>query len=216
MRDLAIVIPCRNESKNIIYILKKLENNQVFLINDASTDQIKKIVLPFKNIKLLNNLKRLGYEKSIIKGFSYIKKLNDTKLKYILTMDADGDHNPIYIKKIYKKIKNSKADLVIGNRTKKNRKSEKYISDIFKKKFKFEDPYSGFKVYKKEKLFKTYKKCSKNYFLADLCLIFKKKNMNILNINISTKKNNSRKPRINYQAANKKILSIKKLLNNFL
>ena len=105
MRDLAIVIPCRNESKNIIYILKKLENNQVFLINDASTDEIKKIVLPFKNIKLLNNLKRLGYEKSIIKGFSYIKKLNDTKLNYILTMDADGDHNPIYIKKIYKKIK---------------------------------------------------------------------------------------------------------------
>lgn len=216
MKDLAIVIPCRNESKNIIHILKKLKNLKVFLINDASTDEIKKKIIHFKNIKLLNNSKRLGYEKSLIKGFSHIKKLNDSKLKYILTMDADGDHDPTYIEKIYTKIKYSKADLVIGNRTKKNRKSEKYISDIFKKKFKFEDPYSGFKIYKKEKLFKTYKKCSKNYFLADLCLLFKKNDMIILNINLPTKKNNFRRPRVNYQTANKKILSIEKLLNNFL
>ena len=48
-------------------------------------------------------------------------------------MDADGDHNPKYVRKIYKKMKKSNADLIIGNRSKKNRKSEEYISDIFKK-----------------------------------------------------------------------------------
>ena len=30
-------------------------------------------------------------------------------------------------------MKKSNADLIIGNRSKKNRKSEEYISDIFKK-----------------------------------------------------------------------------------
>ena len=40
--------------------------------------------------------------------------------------------------------------------------------------------------------------------------------MKILNMNIATKKNITRKPRVNYQTADKKILSIKKLLNNFL
>ncbi len=216
MRDLAIVIPCRNESENITNILKKLKNNKIFLVNDASNDEIEKKITKFKNIKLLSNTKRQGYEKSIIKGFSYIKRLKDKKFRYILTMDADGDHDPKYVKKIYNKIKYSKADLIIGNRTKKNRKSEEQISNIFKKKLKFEDPYCGFKIYKKEKLFEVYQKCSKNYFLADLCLLFKKKNMKILNISINTKKNILRKSRINYQTADKKILSIKNLLNNFL
>jgi len=126
MRDLAIVIPCRNESENITNILKKLKNNKIFLVNDASNDEIEKKITKFKNIKLLSNTKRQGYEKSIIKGFSYIKRLKDKKFRYILTMDADGDHDPKYVKKIYNKIKYSKADLIIGNRTKKieNQKSK--------------------------------------------------------------------------------------------
>ena len=49
----------------------------------------------------------------------HIKKLNSSKIKYILTMDADGDHDPKYVKKIYNKIKRYKFDLVIGNRSKK-------------------------------------------------------------------------------------------------
>ena len=134
-----------------------MRENKVFLINDASTDNVKELVKKFKNVKLINNLKRHGYEKSLIKGFSYLENVKDLKLKYILTMDADGDHNPKYVRKIYKKMKKSNADLIIGNRSKKNRKSEEYISDIFKKKFKFEDPYSGFKIFKKDKLFKIYK-----------------------------------------------------------
>ena len=133
MNDLAIIIPCRNESKNIIKILKKLNNKNIFIINDSSSDNLKKKIKPFKNIKILNNLKRQGYEKSIIKGISFIKKLKDSKIKYILTMDGDGEHNPIYVNKIYQKIRNFKLDLVIGNRSVKNRKSENYISSIFKK-----------------------------------------------------------------------------------
>tara|TARA_B100000035_G_C20964654_1_gene538178 strand:+ start:546 stop:1196 length:651 start_codon:yes stop_codon:yes gene_type:complete len=216
MKDLAIVIPCRNESKNITYILKKLEKNRIFLVNDASTDKIKAIVKPFKNIKILNNSKKRGYERSVLRGISYIEKIRDSKLNYVLTMDADGDHNPLYVDKIYKKIKKYKVDLIIGNRSKKNRKSEEYISDIFKKKFKFEDPFSGFKIYDKKKLFNTYKQCSKNYFLADLCLIFKKKKFKIKNINIASKKNILRKSRVDSKTVDKKILSIKNLINFFL
>jgi hypothetical protein len=216
MKDLAIVIPCRNESKNITYILKRLEKKKVFLINDASTDKIKTIVKPFKNIKILNNSKKKGYERSILKGISYIEKIRDSKLNYILTMDADGDHNPLDVDKIYKKIKKYKVDLIIGNRSEKNRKSEEYISNIFKKKFKFKDPFSGFKIYNKKKLFQTYKQCSKNYFLADLCLIFKKKKFKIKNMNIFSKKNILRKPRVDDKNVNKKILSIKKIITNFL
>lgn len=215
MNDLAIIIPCRNESKNIIKILKKLNNKNIFIINDSSSDNLKKKIKHFKNIKILNNLKRQGYEKSIIKGISFIKKLKDSKIKYILTMDGDGEHNPIYVNKIYQKIRNFKLDLVIGNRSVKNRKSENYISSIFKKKLKFEDPYSGFKIYNKKKLLKLYHKCSLKYFLADLCLLFKQKNFKIKNISIVTRKNKFRKSRVNSLTADKKVLSIQKLLKKF-
>ena len=215
MNDLAIVIPCRNEKNTIISILKKLKKNNIFLINDASTDGIIKIVNSFKNVKILNNLTKQGYEKTILKGFSYIKKLNSSKIKYILTMDADGDHDPKYVKKIYNKIKRYKFDLVIGNRSKKNRKSEEVISDLSKNKFNFKDPFSGFKIYEKKKLFANYRFCKNKYFLADLCLIYKKKGYEISNINIVTKKNKFRKPRVNLNKIDKRILSIKKLYNNF-
>ena len=215
MNDLAIVIPCRNEKNTIKSILKKLRKNNIFLINDASTDGIIKTVKSFKNIKIINNSTKQGYEKTILKGFSYIKKSNSQKIKYILTMDADGDHDPKYVKKIYNKIKKYKLDLVIGNRSKKNRKSEETISDLFKNKFDFEDPYSGFKIYEKKKLFANYIFCKNKDFLADLCLIYKKNGYKISNINIITKKNKFRKPRVNLNKIDKRILSIKKLSNNF-
>ncbi len=216
MNDLAIVIPCRNEKSTIKNILNKLKKNNILIVNDASTDGVNKIINSFKNIKLLNNSTKIGYEKTILKGITHIKKYNSPKIKYILTMDADGDHNPKYVKKIYNKIKKNKLDLVIGNRSKKNRKSEEKISNLFKKKFNFEDPYSGFKIYEKQKLFANYKLCSRKYFLADLCLIYIKKKFKISNINIITKKNKLRKPRVNLNRIDKRILSIKKLINNFL
>tara|TARA_B100001996_G_C18668949_1_gene595940 strand:- start:1854 stop:2492 length:639 start_codon:yes stop_codon:yes gene_type:complete len=212
MNDLAIVIPCRNEGKNIINILRKLKKNKIFLINDASSDKIIEKINKFKNVKVINNSKRMGYENSVLKAIKYLYLKKEKKIKYILTMDADGDHNPLYVKKIYNKIKNSKLDLIIGNRSTKNRKSEIEISEIFKKKFNFEDPLSGFKIYKKNKLFNVFKKCSKKYFLVDLCIFFFNKKYKIGNLSIITRKNKSRNPRVIKQTVNKKIFSIKKII----
>jgi polyprenyl-phospho-N-acetylgalactosaminyl synthase len=212
MKDLAIIIPCRNEDKNILNILNKLKKNNIFLINDASTDHIEKKLKTFLNVTLINNKKKLGYEKSILKGIKFLTKLKRSNIKYVLTMDADGEHNPLYVKTIYNKIKNSNFDMVIGNRSKKNRNSEEIISKLFKKKFKFEDPFSGFKIYKKRQLFDTIKDCTTKYFLADLTLLFLNKKFKITNIKINTEKNIHRNPRVNRITVNNKILSIKKII----
>jgi cellulose synthase/poly-beta-1,6-N-acetylglucosamine synthase-like glycosyltransferase len=212
MKDLAIIIPCRNEDKNILNILNKLKKNNIFLINDASTDHIEKKLKTFLNVTLINNKKKLGYEKSILKGIKFLTKLKRSNIKYILTMDADGEHNPLYVKTIYNKIKSSNFDMVIGNRSKKNRNSEEIISKLFKKKFKFEDPFSGFKIYKKKQLFDTIKDCTTKYFLADLTLLFLNKKFKITNIKINTEKNIHRNPRVNRITVNNKILSIKKII----
>ena len=84
---------------------------------------------------------------SLIKGLKFLKKRKKTK--YILTMDADGQHKSVYIKKMFNNFIKNKADLVVGERDKKNRIIEKLVSRTFKKKFGIWDPLSGFKLYKK-------------------------------------------------------------------
>ena len=49
----------------------------------------------------------------------------------------------------FKKIKNDKAQIVIGKRNQFNRYTEKLISMIFKNLFDVDDPLSGLKIYKK-------------------------------------------------------------------
>ncbi len=212
MKDLAIIIPCRNEGVSILNILRRLKKNYIILINDASTNNTLKKIIKSKKLNIITNSKKIGYEGSIIKGIKIIKKKYNSNIKYILTMDADGDHNPYYVRKIYNKIKKLNCDLIIGNRTKKNRKSEELISNLFMKKYNLKDPLSGFKIYKKKKLYKVVSECTKKYFLVDLCILFLKHHFKIVNMSINTKKNSSRRPRVNQKTVNKKILSIKNLI----
>lgn len=212
MKDLVILIPCRNEKKTITKIVTFLKIYKIIIINDASSDSLENDLKFSKNIKILNNKFRMGYEKSLIKGIKYIKNLRDKKIKYILTMDADGEHNPIYVKKIYQKIKKQKFDLIIGNRSKKNRVSEDIISNILYKNYKIKDPLSGFKIYNVKYLFKFINSSSKKHFLSDICIRFIKENLLVKNINISTKINKSRNPKVNKKTVNKKILSVSKLI----
>ena len=212
MKDLVILIPCRNERNTITRIVTFLKNYKIVIINDASSDGSITDHKFSKNLTILNNKFRIGYEKSIIKGIKYIKNLKDKKIKYILTMDADGDHNPLYVKKIYQKIKKLKFDLIIGNRSKKNRLSEDMVSNVLYKKYKIKDPLSGFKIYNVKYLFKFINSSSKKHFFSDMCIKFIKENLMVKNINITTKINKNRKPRINNKTVNKKILSVLKLI----
>ena len=76
MNDLVIVIPCRNEIKSIFKILNKIKKYRVILVNDCSTDGLVKGLNKYKNIKLINNRKKIGYENSLLKGFKYLLNSN--------------------------------------------------------------------------------------------------------------------------------------------
>ena len=78
MFDEIVLIPAFNEYKTLRNLLKKI-SVKVLIINDASTDKTKKLSKN-NNVEIINNSKNLGYEKSLIKGFKFIKK-NIQKLK---------------------------------------------------------------------------------------------------------------------------------------
>lgn len=194
MRDLVILIPSFNEKKSLKKILKILDKKiDVLIVDDCSTDNTK-IDPNIKKNKIIINKKRLGYEKSLITGFNFIKK--NLKKKYIITFDADGEHPVNSIKKMYEKIKLNNLDLLIAERDKKNRFSEILLSFIFNKKFGINDPLSGLKIYKSYTLYKILKNIKNDQFLVDAIYEFIKKKALIKNIKIKINKIKSRTSRV--------------------
>lgn len=200
-----ILIPSYNEEKTLKKIIKKLNKNNVYIINDASTDNTKNLTKN-RNIKIINNKKNIGYENSLFKG---LKKIKNKKYDYVITMDADGEHSTSSIKKMEIFCNKYSPDLVIGNRSRKNRISEKIVSFLFKSKYNISDPLSGFKAYKLSSIrlyLKNYK--IKQIFLVDLIYLFIKKKLKIFNIDIKSNVKPIRKSKVgNLLLANFKIIT---------
>ncbi len=114
-----IIIPTLNEKKNIKKLflqIKKLKiKSDILFIDDNSTDGTRSEIINFnkryKFVKYIFRPKKLGIGSAHKIGLIYgFKK----KYKKILTMDADGTHDPKYIKKLFHL--SDKFDLVITNR----------------------------------------------------------------------------------------------------
>ena len=210
MHQVIVLIPSRNEDTTLFKLLNKIKIKTI-VINDESKDNTQ------ENLKLLkvehiNNKYNLGYERSLLKGFRYVKN-NHKNCKYILTMDADGEHQPKFIKNLIKKIKSENADLILGYRSNFNRISEYILSFFFKIKFNISDPLTGFRIYRSNQLYKFLKRTRSNYFLVDLLLLFKNSNLKVSSINIKTKKRKNTKSRVgNRFISNFKILLFLRLI----
>ena len=154
----------------------------------------------------MRNKKNIGYEKSLIKGLKSLSKLK--KVQKIITMDADGQHRMEHIRKFIDVSNNENPDLIIGSRKKKNRFIELIISKVFKTKYSLEDPLSGFKLYKKEKLKKIQFGNFKKLFLVDLVLEFLKRDYKVVSFDIETNKRSGSSKVGNLMKTNLKMLSI--------
>ena len=184
--SLIILIPSFNELNNLKKFIKEIHKRyKVLIIDDCSSDNTS-TWLKKNKINFIKNKKNIGYEQSLIKGLKILSKVK--KVEKIITMDADGQHKTKHIKKFINVSNNKNPDLIIGSRKKKNRFIESIISKIFQMKYSLEDPLSGFKLYKREKLKEMKFDNFKKFFLVDLVLEFIKKKHKVISINIETNK----------------------------
>jgi len=142
-----IVIPAFNEAltiQNVILGCLQHTNWDVLVVDDASSDRTEYLARQHP-IKFIRNESNQGYETSINIAYNFAVS---NEYKYVCFMDADGEHDPIFINQF--SFKDNEFYLKIGVRTWYNRPSEKYAAIIGRLLYGIKDPYCGLKAYNLE------------------------------------------------------------------
>jgi dolichol-phosphate mannosyltransferase len=109
-----IVIPVLNEHDNLKRMLQVFHSDtHLILVDDGSTDGVEEIASTYPNVILIERGRRSGLVSAIMDG---MKEALKGGADYIVTMDGDGQHDPLYIDDILEFTKGEGADLVIGSR----------------------------------------------------------------------------------------------------
>ena len=140
----AIVIPAFNEEKTISKIVKAANRyGQTIVVDDGSQDktfdEAKKSGAIVKKHKA-----NLGYDKALNTGFKSAEKIN---CKFIITFDADGQHEPKLLEKFIEAL-DSGNSIVLGVRDKKARLAEYLFGLYTRLRFGILDPLCGLKAYR--------------------------------------------------------------------
>ncbi len=119
---LLIIIPAYNEAENIEQVtdnlIQKYPQYDYVIINDGSTDDTRKICAR-KGYNLLDLPVNVGLSGAIRSGMRYA---NYYGYDYVLQLDGDGQHDPVYIEEMLREMDETDCDIVIGSRFKTRRK----------------------------------------------------------------------------------------------
>jgi dolichol-phosphate mannosyltransferase len=123
----SIVIPTYNEKDNIINLITKINyelNENIIIVDDNSEDKTGDAVksLGLQNVKVFIRNDEKGLGSALRYGISKALEMGSS---FIITMDADFSHDPIYLKPMLDKAKQG-YDLVIGSRYVKGGKIENW------------------------------------------------------------------------------------------
>ena len=211
---LSLVIPILNEEKNILPLTKKIIQNlkkikyEIIFVDDGSIDnshlKLKALKKKYKFFRPILRNKKKDLTQSCFEG------IRKSKFENILVMDGDLQHDPKYIKKMFKIYKKYDLDIVIGSRKLLSGKNQGlselrrftsiiliYFFRIFK--IKTNDPMSGFFIFRKKVYLENKHKLYKKGYKILFDLITSKKNLNISDINIKFLRRNEGQTKMSFK-----------------
>lgn len=208
--NLKIVIPAFNEEGSIFSVVRSIIScGEVIVVDDGSTDNTAKFAEE-SGASVISHKINKGYDWALNTGFHEACLRGS---EFILTFDADGQHNQKMIKRALKELNNG-FDLVIGKREKKQRFAEIIFSFYTNLRWGIKDPLSGFKLYRKDIFQSMGYFDSYNSIGTELLFFALQNKYRVKEIPIKTNKREG-KPRFGtYFSGNWKIL--KSLINHFL
>ena len=114
MDKICILIPAYNAQETLGFVLKKIEPLKIdtVVVNDGSSDETKKVALE-NGAQLLEHPLNLGKGAALRTGFPWILQKD---YQVIITLDADGQHDPSEIPSLLKIFQSVKPDILIASR----------------------------------------------------------------------------------------------------
>ena len=142
---LGIVIPALDESATILGVVEAAAGYGVpIVVDDGSTDDTAKLARQAGAIVVSHDRNR-GYDAALNSGFQKAAELGSD---WIITLDADGQHDPGLIQKFIDKI-DAGADIVVGIRSHRQRLAEHLFAGYTSLRFGIKDPLCGMKAYRR-------------------------------------------------------------------
>ena len=141
-KRVCIVIPALNESLTIAGIIEAVRKYGLpIVVDDGSTDNTKELSMK-SGALVISHKKNRGYGAALSSGF---KKAAELGAQIIITLDADGQHDPSLIQQFINAI-DSGAD--IGIRSRRQRVAEHLFAWYTSLRFGVKDPLCGMKAYR--------------------------------------------------------------------
>ena len=153
-------IPAFNEEANIAKVVLTVERfvDRVLVCNDGSTDMTG-VIAEALGAEVIRHETNLGYGAALQSLFEEARKRG---VDAVVTLDADGQHDPSEIPKLLKRLSLGDVDIVIGSRFLEGGGSEvpegrkagiKVLSDLVSNgEVRVTDAQSGFRAYNKHAL----------------------------------------------------------------
>ncbi|SQH77580.1 putative Glycosyltransferase [Shewanella benthica] len=145
----AIVIPAFNEAQTIQSVITELQDTvsgiDIIVVDDGSSDDTAANAGAM-GITLVSQGTNRGYSEAINRGFSVAAASG--QYEYVVTVDADGQHDPQSVFQVIQAAFDGDMDIVIGQRNKPARISEMVFALYFRLKFGIKDPLCGLRLYR--------------------------------------------------------------------
>jgi glycosyltransferase involved in cell wall biosynthesis len=192
---ICILIPAYNAQETLGSVLKKIDplKGDIMVVDDGSSDETKRAALE-NGAQLLEHPFNLGKGAALQTGFQYALQKD---YRVIITLDADGQHDPAEIPFLLKIFQSVKPDILIASRAAEfgkmtflrrfwNRLGVKAVARLCHS--DITDSQSGFRLIRTEVLKKV--DFSTSRFETELELLIKacKGGFSVLSIPINTQK----------------------------
>jgi len=139
----SVVIPAYNEAMSIGNVIANCKAfcDEIIVVDDGSTDDTAEIAKKSGAV-VVRNEKNLGVTKTTQVGFEQAHG------DIIVTMDADGQHDPLNIPKLIEPLAEGKAEMALGVRSEIPHRSERIINALTNLSVKCSDAGTGFRAIK--------------------------------------------------------------------
>jgi glycosyltransferase involved in cell wall biosynthesis len=142
--NVSVIIPAYNEALRVAGVIRAALDcaDQVVVVDDGSRDDTAKVA---KNAGAhVIRQPHQGYIAAIKRGFS------EARGEIVVTLDADGEHDPADIPRLVAPILAGEADMVLGCRTQIVRPSERFLNWLTNFQVPIKDSGTGLRALRRD------------------------------------------------------------------